>query len=461
MGLALRASARSAVLSAATLLLIGVPMAVASAQDAYPKVEVRQLAGAGSRSWGSSARVKLDRDAFVVVIELGVDGRARIVFPASPREKAYVRADRALYVPLPSADVMFIQTQRVRTPAIVAFASDVAPDLSAFTAGSGRWDYQYAVDFNGRTEDAVRDLATLIYGNPDMPYSVSQSHIAPTLSAFAQNLLIDCGYVLGGSTSIEFANFLWDLYGPWTLRGTPLPISPFSQAFWSYGVVGAYMPLGLTGFSRYTSRGLWNRFGAGCGGLRYHQPFTIAVLDESAFSPYNSEGVDNRGAVVPPPQNRTGGDPRSTVDGVSLSPASPAAIARRENAVASAVSSAQDARTLPVREAHQDMMQRADIARTIAFLATQERIAANGGVQQSGRRSAASAFGGSAGYGGSGVTRSGTSMGAGTSTGVTGSSGGVSSAGGAGSGSSSAGEASRGGSTGGGRAGEGGRTPPP
>ncbi len=455
MGLASLTSVRVAVIGAAVLSLVGVPSSAASAQDAYPKVEVRQLAGAGSRSWGSSARVKLDRDAFVVVIELGVDGRARVVFPESPREKAFVRADRILYVPLPSADVMFIRTQRMRTPTIVAFASDVAPDLSEFTDKSSRWDYQYALDFNGRTEDAVRDLATLIYGDPNMPYSVSESHIAPMLSYFAQNVLIDCGYVLGGSSSIEFTNFLWDLYGPWSLN-SGFPIGSRTQAFWNQGLLGSYLPFGLSGFSRFTSRGAWDRFGAGCGGLQRFQPFTIAILDPGSFNPYNAEGVDNTGAVVPPPKNRTGGDPRSTVDGVSLVPASPAAIARRANAVTTAVNSAQDNRAAPVREAHQDMIQRAEVARTIALLASG---APQGGVMRPLSRGARGGFGGSAGYGGAGqVTRSGTSMGGGSSTGLGGSASSGSSS--AGSGSSSAGEAERGGSAGGGRAGSGGRTPP-
>ncbi len=445
-------SCRLAALAVVTLLCVGIPTAPVSAQDAFAKVEVRQVPDMGLRAWGNFARVKVDRDAFVVVIELGVDGRARIVFPASPRDKAFVRSERTLDVLLPSADVMFIRTQRVSTPTIVAFASDVAPDLSAFTDNSSRWDFQYALDFDGRTF-AVRDLATLIYGDPDMPYSVSRAHIAPVLSAFAQRQLLDCGFLLNGYPSVSFANFLWDVYGPWFIRA-PL----FGASWQDDGGFGSLMPFGLSAFARSTTRGLWDRYGAGCDGLRRAQPFTIAILESGGDSRYNADGVDTRGATVPPPRNRTGGDSVSTVDGVSLVPASPAAIARRANAVAKAVNSAEGSlRAAPVREAHEAMIQRAEVARMIALLAS----GASQGRDASGQLVRARRTGGSAGNGGAGgVTRTGTTtLSGGGSTGVGGSAGGGSTS--AGSGSSSAGEASRGGSAGGGRAGAGGRTPPP
>jgi len=451
---------RWAALAAVSLLGVGIPTAAISAQDAFPKIEVRQVADHGSRALGGSARVKLDRDAFVVVIELGVDGRARVVFPESPRVKAFVRAERTLDVPLPSADVMFVRTQRVSTPTIVAFASDVAPDLSAFTDNSSRWDFQYALDFNGRTADAVRDLATLIYGDPDMPHGVSKAHIAPVLSAFAQRQLLDCGFLLSGYPSVSFANFLWDLYGPWFIHA---PLIGASYLRWQDdGGLGSLMPFGLSAFARSTTRGLWDRYGAGCDGLRRAQPFTIAILESGGDSRYNADGVDTRGATVPPPRNRTGGDSVSTVDGVSLVPASPAAIARRANAVTIAVNSAEGAvRDAPVREAHEEMIQRAEVARMIALLAS----GTSQGRDVRGQLVRARSTGGSAGNGGAGeVTRTGTTTGSGGgSTGVGGSAGGGSAGEtkSVGSGSSSAGEASRGGSAGGGRAGVGGRTPPP
>jgi len=223
------------------------------------------------------------------------------------------------------------------------------------------------------------------------------------------------------------------------------------------------MPFGFVGFSRFTTRDLWDRFGAGCGGLRRMQPFTIAILDPGdrvlrTPPTYDADGVDNTGAVVPPPKNRTGGDPRTTIDGVSLVPATPEAILRRSQAVTTAVNSAESAAgAAPAREAYEEMIQRAEVARVIALLSS----GASQGRDVRGQLGQGRGFSsGSAGFGGAGqITRAGTTMSGGSATGVGGGTSGGSSS--VGSGSSSAGEASRGSSAGGGRAGSGGRTPPP
>ena len=90
------------------LLLLAAAAATAptvlTAQDAYPQVDVRQIRGTGVHSWANSARISIDRDAFVVVFEFGVDGRARVLYPETPKDNGFLKASRKWYVPLPSAD---------------------------------------------------------------------------------------------------------------------------------------------------------------------------------------------------------------------------------------------------------------------------------------------------------------------------------------------------------------------
>jgi hypothetical protein len=446
---------------AALLVATAAPSVTQAQPQSFPKVEIRQDPGMGpgSPAWGAAARVRLDRDAFLVVIELGVDGRARVVFPESPREKAFVRASRNFLVPLPSADVMFVNVSQARRPTVVAFASDMAPDLSEFTRNGNRWDYQFAMEYDQSTENVIRDLATLIYGDPDMPFSVAQTRVAPVLSAFAQRALIDCGYSLGGLTSADFMDFLWDVYGPYQFHGVGRWGSRMdgSNVYWGYMGSSYYMPFGTTSFGRFTTRSLWNRYGAGCGGWNFQRPSILAIYNpEPGGDPVPADTVGGKDQ----PKDRPADKPNDKVDGVGIIPATPEAMQRRETKVTTLVAANVVANTKLSREAANDLLQRRDVAAALQMLAmqrvtglTEEQLlaqsrraqASNGGIS---RRSPSS-------RGDSRSSGVGTSMsGSGSSAGFGGGSSEVGGSGGAG----ASGEA-RGGSAGGGRGGSG-RVPP-
>lgn len=261
------------------------PRAAAEPMDAFidqlPTVTVRQVP-TGTRSWGGSARVMVDRDAFLTVIEVGADGRARVVFPATPRDKAFVRGGRAVYAPLPSADAMFVRTAAVRVPLVVAFASDVAPMLSDFGTGRMRWDYQYAVPAYGEPDDVVAQLAELLYGAdaPTAPvFGVAVTRIAPVLNLASQRLLSSCGYQLGATATGDFYQFLWDLYGPYALGNgwsSVYGMSMYDVGLWGLG--GWYVPFPWYAFTRSTDYRLWQTFGSVCDPLR-RQPFLLAFTN--------------------------------------------------------------------------------------------------------------------------------------------------------------------------------------
>lgn len=249
--------------------------------DQLPTVTVRQVA-TGTRSWGNSARVTVDRDAFLTVIEVGADGRARVVFPATPRDKAFARGGRAVYAPLPSADAMFVRTAAVRVPLVVAFASDVAPMLTAFGTGRMRWDYQYAVPAYGEPEDVVTQLAALLYGadaSTAPVFGAAVARIAPVLNLASQRLLSSCGYQLGAMATGDFYQFLWDVYGPFALGNgwsSAYGMSRYDVGLWGLG--GWYVPFPWYAFTRTTDYRLWQTFGSVCDPLR-RQPFLLAFTN--------------------------------------------------------------------------------------------------------------------------------------------------------------------------------------
>ncbi len=461
--MALSPSMNVRLLAIAALLVASAAPSVSQAQpQSFPKVEIRQDPGMGpgSPAWGAAARVRLDRDAFLVVIELGVDGRARVVFPESPREKAFVRASRNFLVPLPSADVMFVNVSQARRPTVVAFASDMAPDLSEFTRDGNRWDYQFAMEYDQSADDVIRDLATLIYGDPEMPYSVAQTRVAPVLSAFAQRALIDCGYSLGGLTSADFMDFLWDVYGPYQFYGVGGWGSRMngSNVYWGYMGSSYYMPFGTTSFGRFTSRSLWNRYGAGCNGWGFQRPFIVALNTPPV--PVDMPPADSLNGPKDKPKDRPADKPNDKVDGVGIIPATPAAMQRREAKVTTLVAANAVANTKLSREAANDLLQRRDVASALQMLALQrvtglsaEQLDAQMRRAQTSNGSISRRAPSSRGDSRSGV---GTSMGGmGSSSGGVG--GGSSEVGGSG-GAGASGEA-RGGSAGGGRGGSG-RVPP-
>ncbi len=427
----------------AALLLLGatVPLAGLSAQDAYPQVEVRQMVGTGVATWGTSARVSLDRDAFVVVFELGADGRARILYPARPRDDGFMRASRKWYVPLPSVDAVFIQASSMRTPTVVAFASDVAPDLSEFTENGKRWDFMFSIDDGAGREATLRDLATLIFGDPDMPYSVSESRLAPSLSLGAQQALRSCGYQVGAYGSPGFYDFLWDMFGPYYGLGyganSPWQdvntIAPWHTNNFIYGFYYPNLP-----FMRYTTGSLWNQYAGGCDGLRRFTIGSLAFLDNNRQPTPGPADTTGR-LTTPRDLERRGPDGR--VNGVGIVTASEAAMLGRKNGVELAATHIEGKLGSLTRETSQDMVQRQEIASVLAQL--QGRV--NSGTasnSRGGRFEPIGRQGSSSGY--DRPTRSG-------STGSSGSSSAGSSSGGSSSGSAgSAGSAGRSGESRGG-----------
>jgi hypothetical protein len=388
-------SLRPSALLAAAALWFAPPL---SAQEALPRAEVRQVMGGGTFAFSGTGRIKLDRDAFLVVFELGADGRARVLYPMTPRDRGFARADRAYYVPLPSADVPFIRASQLSVPVIVAFASDLQPDLSEFTDSGRRWDYQYATDGNEPLESTIRGLAELLYGSADMPYSVSTREFSPVLSSFAQRTLVSCGYQYGGGFSSNFNRFLWDLWGPVSLLDASWRLDQIYREIqwsqWNYGGWGNLFGPQTFAFARATSGALWDQFGAGCDPLGRDFRY-LALLPPVQPGPQPPAG--DSGNMAPPPKDRPGTRPPGTVTDVGIELATPEDMRRRSASVtregqALTASRALEARGPLTRETTRDLVQRQEIERTIFLLTAQRAAGWSGSVNDAFERVRAGQF---------------------------------------------------------------------
>lgn len=370
----------SVLLGAAVCLVAPSAAGSLSAQEALPRAEVRQVMGGGTFAFSGTGRIRLDRDAFLVVFELGADGRARILYPMNPRDRGFARADRAFYVPLPSADVPFVRSPEVLVPVIVAFASDLQPDLSEFTESGRRWDFQYATNGQESMEVTVRGLAELLYGSADMPYSVTTRDMSPVLSSFAQRSLVSCGYQYGGAFSSSFNRFLWDLWGPVSLLDASWRLDQIYREIqwsqWSYGGWGNVFGPQSFAFGRSTTGRLWEQFGATCAPIG--RDFrSIAMLPRTQPVPQPPGGDSS--TLAPPPTDRSGPKPPGTVTDVGLELAPPDDMRRRAASVTRQVDAQTDSRALAARrpltrETTRDLVQRQEIERTM-FLITAQRAA--------------------------------------------------------------------------------------
>jgi hypothetical protein len=388
----------SVALAAAALLASPLLLAPLGAQDALPRAEVRQVMGGGSFGFSSTGRIKLDRDAFLVVFEIGADGRARVLYPVTPRTNGYTRADRPVYVPLPSADVPFIRAAELRVPTMVAFSSDLEPNLSEFTESGRRWDYQYATNSFEPLESTVRGLAELLYGSADRPFEVATRDLSPVLSSMAQRTLVSCGYNFGGAFSPGFNRFLWDLWGPVSLLETSWRLDNIYRDIqwnqWTWGGPSLSYMYGAPffAFARATSRGLWDQFGAGCDPLARDFRY-IALMPPSQQLPPGSDTATR----VPLPEDRPSTRPPGTVTDVGIELATPADMARRsarvtrDGAEMARIRDAESKSPL-TRETTRDLVQRQEIERTMYLLTAQRAAGWAGSVNDAFARVRAGQF---------------------------------------------------------------------
>ncbi len=387
-----RAPRRLAAAAALAATLFGALPAVA--QDALPVVRLSQMPGTGNAGFGGAASVRLDRDAFLVVLEIGADHRARIVYPASPKDRGFARADRIVRVPLPSADAAFIRTAELRVPEIVAFASDMAPDLAAFTENGKWWDYQFSVMPGAGLEETVRGIAELIYGSADMPYSVATRRVFAQVPTFAYSALQSCGYNMNSPYSDRFNQFLWQSFGPVSVLETNWMIEQRYRNFqWEgpFWFMAAMLPNSY--FSRSINMGLWNTFGAVCdplrGQFRYLDMVNLAYNPGVPVTPPGEEGPED-GPEVPPPADRDGEVKPPVVPGVEIVPASPRDMQRRAESVTRVATArneamrggqqALEARGPLTRESNYDMVKRQEIATVMAYLSAQRARGQSGSV---------------------------------------------------------------------------------
>jgi hypothetical protein len=370
--------ARAGLIGALAAVALLVPERSLRAQTELPTVQIAQMPGSANIGFGGTARLRLDRDAFLVVLEIGADHRARILHPALPKDGAWTRSDRSVFVPLPSADAAFIRSAELRVPDIVAFVSDVEPNLEEFTERGRRWDYQYIVSTDEPLDVTVRSLASLLYGDPDMPYTVVTRREYPVLNRATFSSLSRCGYNLNAPYSPAFNDFLWQAFGPVSLLETSWAIDDRYRNFqWEgrYWFLASMSPLGL--FQRSVGGGLWNTFGDPCDALRAQRLFYLNAWNTNTVAQGPLPPGTTPDDVTPVPGDRNPGARPPVVPGVDIVPVAPEEMQRRASAVTRLADARAESRATSrgplTRESNEELVKRQEIATVMALLASQRQ----------------------------------------------------------------------------------------
>ena len=195
----------------------------------------------------SSTQVQfaVDRMAHAVAFEVGPDGRARILFPASPAHATLV---------MPGARYQ-VQAWRTRTfqpgfsfvrggarghvPYVVVLVSEAAPDLTGFGRGS-RWRTQLPIEGPADVDDVTPALGKLLFGDEDADYAADYAYLSPPLGLAQQRFLAECAVRGRGARDYQFYRDVWGVFDPSDPTFGPPDWS--AMLSWSGGLFGVMGP---------------------------------------------------------------------------------------------------------------------------------------------------------------------------------------------------------------------------
>ena len=162
-----------------------------SAQDqSVPQLSLSGTADVRTLGQWPGISLTVDRDAFVAVFAVTRGRREyplQVLAPQNPSAKGFVKRGERLRVRRLAKDEMLHLVNWGEAPVVVAFASTVRPDLSAFMGGRNQWGRDLLLDTAATSQQAlVEILGKSIFG-ANVPYdAVVSSASSPTpLSRYA------------------------------------------------------------------------------------------------------------------------------------------------------------------------------------------------------------------------------------------------------------------------------------
>jgi len=201
---------------------LGPPAAKAQEYEAYP-LEARVWLDRGHEpvlSRGDRVRIyyRVSESAFVAIFQIDSNGTARMIFPSSPRENHYARADRDYRILFPGSSYWYVDDD----PGMGYFfivASPVPFDFSAFgpSQHTGSWDLSY--------------VGGQVYGDPYLAMDEYVAALVPDWEYVAYGLDFTAYHV---DNRYEYPRFLcYDCHGfrPYQVW------NPYAYSCLSYRVV--------------------------------------------------------------------------------------------------------------------------------------------------------------------------------------------------------------------------------
>jgi len=142
-------------------------MKSAATAEAPPQVTIKAVSAVTSLSNWPGLSLSVDKDAYVTVFAVTrTNGSAlpiQVLSPARPNSAGRIKAGKSVTPRLLLGDEALHLLSYGESPLIVAFASTVKPELSAFQAG-GRWGRDLLMDtLAGNDQQMVEILAKTIY----------------------------------------------------------------------------------------------------------------------------------------------------------------------------------------------------------------------------------------------------------------------------------------------------------
>jgi hypothetical protein len=185
------------------LVAVSASPAQAPATPTAPAASISTMISSSSGMRRVRANFHLDRDAYVVVGHIDADGEVRIVYPSSPSDSGFVRADKAYHTDDFFAGFNAEYRARARDRALVHgpyrdpnsydgglgyvfLIASSHPMRTDSLSANGKWN-TYELDSQDYLRDPrpdVKDLASQLGGDDKTAYSVN---FAPYYTALHTN----------------------------------------------------------------------------------------------------------------------------------------------------------------------------------------------------------------------------------------------------------------------------------